>query len=296
MFLDRGEQLDWFGSTEIVVEASLCVLAFYLFLVHTFTAEKPFISPRMFRDRNFSVGLVFIFIVGIILLATLALLTPYLQNLMNYPVLTAGLVLAPRGIGTMVAMMLAGRLLGRVDIRLLLTLGFALTALSLWEMIGFTPDVSQAAIVRTGLQQGMGLGFIFVPLSTVTFSTLAPEFRTQATALYSLLRNLGSSIGISLVIFLLARNTQAMHAELAEHVNPFNPAIRIPSVAAMWDVGTEVGRAALNAEVTRQAMTIAYSNDYKLMMIVALAAMPLVLLLRPAATPSGGAAAAAAME
>src|SRR5919206_131522 len=282
MMLDRGEQLDWFGSREIVLEAALAGLAFYMFLVHTFTSERPFISPAMFRDRNFAVGLFFIFIVGIILLATLALLTPYLQNLMGYPVLTAGTVLAPRGIGTMVAMMIVGRLIARVDPRLLVLFGLVLTAAVLWEMTGFTPDVSKWTLIRTGIVQGLGLGFMFVPLSTITFATLAPAYRTQGTALFSLMRNLGSSIGISFVTFLLGRNTQVMHADLAAHVTPFNQALHLPGVARIWDLGSAAGRAALNGEITRQATIVAYVDDFKLMMIVALAAMPLIFLLRKA--------------
>src|SRR5215212_5994721 len=230
MMLDRGEQLDWFSSSEIVLEAGLAGLAFYLFLVQTFTAEHPFIDPRIFRDRNLSIGLLFIFMVGIILLATLALLTPYLQNLMGYPVITAGMVLAPRGVGTMVAMMIVGRLINRVDPRALVLFGLLLTAAVLWEMPGFTPDVSQYTLIRTGVVQGFGLGFIFVPLSTITFATVPPAMRTQGTALYSLMRNIGSSIGISLVIFLLGRNTQIMHAELAAYVTPFHAALHVPGV------------------------------------------------------------------
>jgi DHA2 family multidrug resistance protein len=289
MMLDRGEQLDWFSSTEIAVEAALMALGFYIFLVQTFTAERPFLDPHIFKDRNFAVGVMLIFVVGIILLATLALLTPYLQQLMGYPVLTAGMILAPRGMGTMVAMMICGRLINRVDARLLLVVGFVLTAQVLWEMTGFTPDVSQWTLIRTGVMQGAGLGFMFVPLSTITFATLTPEYRTQGTALYSLFRNIGSSIGISFVVFMLTRNTQAMHAALAEHVTPFNEALRNPAVAHIWNLGTAAGRAALNGEITRQATIIAYANDFKLMMLISLAAVPLVLLLRRV-TPHGGAA------
>jgi DHA2 family multidrug resistance protein len=280
LFLDRGEQLDWFGSREIITELTIAVLAFYMFLVHTFTTERPFIDPRIFKDRNFIVGLFFIFIVGIILLASLALLTPYLQNLMNYPVLTAGMVLAPRGIGTMVAMMIVGRIINRVDPRLLVLFGLALTVSVLWEMTGFTPDVSRFTLIRTGVEQGLGLGFLFVPLSTITFATLTPEFRTQGTALFSLMRNLGSSIGISVVIFLLTRNTQIMHSQLVEHVTPFNEALRTGTVHRIWNMTTALGRAALDTEITRQAAIIAYIDDYKFMMLIALAAMPIVFLLR----------------
>ncbi|WP_428682292.1 DHA2 family efflux MFS transporter permease subunit [Reyranella sp.] len=287
MMLDRGEQIDWFSSTEIVVEAVLAALAFYLFLVQTFTVKQPFIDPSIFRDRNFSVGLCFIFVVGIILLASLALITPYLQNLMGYPVVTAGLILAPRGMGTMLAMMLVGRMINRVDPRLLLAAGLLITAAVLWEMTGFTPNVSQWTLVRTGVLQGMGLGFMFVPLSTITFATLPGHLRTQGTALYSLMRNIGSSIGISMVIFLLTRNTQLVHAELAGQVTPFNDALGQAGPSQFWNMATTLGRATLNAEVNKQAAVIAYANDFKLMMLVALLALPLILLLRKAKGQGG---------
>lgn len=291
MMLDRGEQLDWFSSTEVVIEAVLAALAFYLFLVQTFTVKQPFIDPAIFKDRNLSVGLCFIFVVGIILLASLALITPYLQNLMGYPVITAGMVLAPRGIGTMLAMMLVGRIINKVDPRILLVVGLLITAEILWEMTRFTPNVSEWTLIRTGVMQGMGLGFMFVPLSTITFATLPAHLRTQGTALYSLMRNIGSSIGISLVIFLLTRNTQLVHAELAGHVTPFNDALGQVGPLHFWNLATTVGKAALNAEVTRQASVVAYANDFKLMMLVALVALPLVLLLKKAKRQDGGHAA-----
>jgi len=287
MMLDRGEQLDWFSSTEIVVEGVLAALAFYLFLVQTFTVKQPFIDPHIFKDRNFTVGICFIFVVGIILLASLALITPYLQNLMGYPVITAGMVLAPRGLGTMFAMMIVGRLINKVDPRVLLVGGLLMTAEVLWEMTGFTPDVSEWTLIRTGVLQGMGLGFMFVPLSTITFATLPASLRTQGTALYSLMRNIGSSIGISMVIFLLTRNTQLVHAELAGHVTPFNDALGQVGPSHFWNMATTVGKAALNAEVTKQAAVVAYANDFKLMMLVALVALPLVFLLKRAKASAG---------
>ena len=297
LMLDRGQDQDWFASAEIVGEATVAGLAFYLFLAHTLTAERPFVNPRLFADRNFSAGLGFIFVVGIILLATLALLTPFLQNLMGYPVLTAGMVLAPRGMGTMLMMFVVGRLIGRIDARLLIGTGFLLTALSLYEMSLFTPDIAQWDIVRTGFTQGLGFGLIFVPLSTVTFATLPPEWRTEATGLFSLMRNVGSSIGISVVISLLAANTQVSHADLAAHVTPFNPLLLAPGVAEFWNPWTAQGQAALNAVVTRQAQVIAYADDYRLMMWLTLAALPMLLLLRgprrDAAAPAHAAAAAA---
>ena len=280
IMLDRGESQDWFGSTEIVVEAVLAALFFYMFIVHMFTVKQPFIEPGLFRNRNFAAGLFMIFVVGIILLATLALLPPFLQGLMGFPVLTTGYVLAPRGIGTMVAMILVGRLIGRLDARLLIFTGICLTALSLWEMSGFTPDVSIATVVRTGVTQGLGLGFIFVPLSTVTFSTLAPRYRTEGTAMFSLMRNIGSSIGISVMVTLLAHNSQQNHAEIAGVLTPFRPMMHQPLLPRVWEWHTTAGAAALNGEVTRQAATIAYLGDFSAMMWITLLSLPLLLLLR----------------
>jgi DHA2 family multidrug resistance protein len=294
MMLDRGENLDWFSSTEIVIEAGLAATTFYMFVVHMLTSANPFIDPKIFADRNFSVGLIAIFIVGIILLATMALLTPFLQQVLDYPVLTAGLVMAPRGIGTMVAMMIVGRVITRIDPRLIFAFGLGLIALTLWEMTFFTTNVSQATIIRTGIVQGLGLGFVFVPLSTVTFATLKPHYRTQATSLFSLMRNIGSSIGISIVIFMLTRNTAVMHADLASHVTPFSIGLHLPGMSSLWDVTTLAGKAALNGEVTRQASVIAYANDYLLMMYVALASLPLALLLsKPGKAPAAAPAAVA---
>ncbi|MBV9860225.1 MAG: DHA2 family efflux MFS transporter permease subunit [Alphaproteobacteria bacterium] len=297
LVLDRGEQLDWFGSTEIIAEAIASGLAFYLFLVHIATADNPFVSPALFRDRNFCAGLCFIFMVGVVLLTTLALLTPFLQDLMNYPVLTAGLMLAPRGVGTMAGMLMVGRLIGMVDTRAIILFGLALTAWALWDMTGFTPDVSEATLVRTGVVQGLGLGFIFVPLSAVTFSTLAPSRIPEAAGLYNLMRNIGSSIGISVTATLLDQHTQISHSEIAAGITATNAQLNAPGVASWWSPYTAAGRAALDAEITRQATTIAYIDDFKLLMYVALLALPLLLLLRKPQGSSGGTdPAAAAMD
>jgi MFS transporter, DHA2 family, multidrug resistance protein len=280
LMLDRGELKDWFSSGEIVIEAVIAALSFYLFIAHTTTAVHPFLETRLFRDRNFVVGLVFIFIVGIILLATMALLPPMLQTLMGYPVITTGLVLAPRGVGTMIAMLVVGRLVNRIDARLLILTGLLLTVLSLWEMTGFAPEIATWDLARTGVIQGLGLGFIFVPLSTVTFATLAPSLRTEATALYSLVRNIGSSVGISVVTALLSQNIQINHATLAENVTPFSELLRMQSLPSLLNPSTPLGLAMLDAEVNRQAAMIAYLNDFKLMMIVTLLAVPLLLAVR----------------
>src|ERR1700728_2908833 len=276
--LDRGEELDWFGSGEIVTEAIVAASAFYLFIVHTFTTREPFVRPSLFRDRNFTAGVLFISIVGLTYYASLALQPPYLQNLMGYPIVSAGLVLGPRGIGTMGAMMIVGKLIGRVDTRLLLAIGLGLTAWSFYAMTGWTPDVSQMTIVVVGVIQGIGLGFILVPLSVVTLSTLSAERRAGGAGLYSVSRNIGSSAGISIVNNLLTRNTQVNHSEIASHVTSFNRGFEDPVIGQFWNPITAAGRAALDAVITRQAQIIAYIDDYKLLMIATLAVIPLLII------------------
>jgi DHA2 family multidrug resistance protein len=280
VLLDRGEELDWFGSGEIVIEAIIAASAFYLFLVHTFTAQKPFVRPSLFRDRNFAAGTVFGAIVGLTYYASLALQPPYLQTLMNYPIVTAGLVQGPRGIGTMVSMMLVGRLIGRLDTRLLLMPGLVLTAWSFYAMTGWTPDVSETTIVFVGVIQGIGLGFLFVPLSAVALSTLPSELRAQGAGLYNLARNIGSSVGISVVNSLLTRNTHVNHAEIAQHVTAVNRIFEDPMIAPFWDPLTAAGRAVLDAVVTRQAEIIAYIDDYKFLMVATIAVIPLLILFK----------------
>jgi len=287
VLLDRGEQLDWFGSGEILIETIIAASAFYLFLAHTFTADEPFVKPALFRDRNFTAGLVFIFIVGVTYLASLALITPYLQSLMDYPIVTAGLVLGPRGLGTMGAMMIVGRLVGRVDTRFLLCIGLGLTAWSFYDMTGWTPDISQGMIMRNGVVQGAGLGFLFVPLSAVTMATLPPDQRTDGAGLFNLLRNIGSSVGISVVTSLLTQNTQANHADIAQHVTAVNRVFENPAIAQFWNPATDAGRAALDAMITQQAQIIAYIDDFKLLMIATLAVIPLLIVFKQGASGGG---------
>ena len=282
LMLDRGEVLNWFDSREIVAEIIICLLAMYLFICHIFTSKQPFIEPAIFKDRNFSVGLVFIFIVGIILLATMALLPPFLQTLMGYPVIDVGLVLAPRGIGTMVAMVTVGKLSGKVDVRYQIFLGLLLTGFSLWQMTLFNTDISHWDIISTGMIQGLGLGFIFVPLSTIAFSTLDSRFRNEGTSLFSLMRNIGSSIGISVVVTYLAQRTQANHAAFSSFITESNLALQQAAAQGVYDTSTQLGLSQINSEVTRQAMTLAYLQDFRLMMFLTLSAIPLLLLLRPA--------------
>ncbi len=280
ILLDRGEQQDWFASGEIWIEAIIAASAFYLFLVHTFTADKPFVRPSLFRDRNFAAGTLFIAIIGLTYYASMALQPPYLQDLMNYPVVTAGLVMGPRGIGTMAAMLVVGRLVGRADTRLLLGIGLGLTAWSFYAMTGWTPDVSQSQIIFVGVIQGAGLGFLFVPLSSATLATLSPELRTEGAGIYNLARNIGSSVGISVVTSLLTENTQANHADIAQHVTAVNRVFEHPAISQFLNPLTAAGRAALDAIITQQAQIISYIDDYKLLMIATLAVIPLLVVFK----------------
>jgi MFS transporter, DHA2 family, multidrug resistance protein len=279
LLLDRGEQLGWFDADEIVVMAIVSAVAFYFFIAHSLTTERPFISIEIFRDRNFIVGLIFMFVCGVMLVASMALMAPMLQGMMGYPIIDAGLLLGARGVGMGISMLMAGRLMTLVDPRLLLFLGLSCCVASLNASIDFTPDTATNTIVWVSILQGFGLGFMFVPLNMIALSTLPVALRTQGTAMWTLIRNLGSSIGVSVVIANLTNKTIMMHALLAESVTPFNQAMADPA-AAMLDANTDTGRALLENLVTQQATIIAYANDFKLMLVMTLLSYPLVLLIR----------------
>jgi MFS transporter, DHA2 family, multidrug resistance protein len=280
MMLDRGETLDWFSSREIILEACIAALSFYIFLVQFFLAPRPFLSPKLFADRNFTVGALLYAIMGLIMYASLALLAPYLQTLMNYPVLTAGVVLAPRGAGLMVAALICGRVIGKVSARLLVGSGFMIGAYALHEMTLWTPDISEWNVITVGFVQGLSIGFLAIPINIIAFATLPSAIRTEAASIYSLMRNLGSAIGISITGALLQINTQVNHALIAADVSPFNRALEAGAAARWWNPGSVHGLAMLNREVTRQAAIIAYVDDFKLMLVLAIIVTPLLLLTR----------------
>jgi MFS transporter, DHA2 family, multidrug resistance protein len=283
LLMDRGQQNDWFSSTETWIEAVIAVIAATYFVAHTFMtpAKESFLDYRLLKNQNYVTGLLFIFIVGLVLYATRALTPTMLENLLGYPVATTGLVTAPTGIGTMLAMLIAGRIIGRVDLRLTLLAGFLFTAFALWQMTGYSLDLSESDIVWPGVIQGFGTGLVFVPLSAATFATLSPEMRAQGTAIYSLVRNIGSSIGISLVQTLLTRNTVIAHASLVERVTTGSSAWHNPAVAAAYGVRTPAGAALLDSAVTQQAAMIAYIDDFWFMLLLTVLVIPLLLLIRP---------------
>ncbi|MCB2092178.1 MAG: DHA2 family efflux MFS transporter permease subunit [Alphaproteobacteria bacterium] len=278
LMLDRGQQEDWFNSYEIIAYCGATVGFFWMYIIHSRYARNPFYHVEMFRDRNYVTASCFIFIVGIILLATLALLPPFLQNQMGYSVMSIGVLMAPRGVGTMFGMMIAGRLTQKVDPRKLVLIGMSLMAYSLYEMSEFTTFVPQQFIITTGITQGLGLGMVFVPLSTITFSTLDPKYRTEASSLFNLLRNMGSSIGVSIAVTLLGQSIQTNHSYLAENIT--DTTTRLP--AYLMPQGIESSAVVfrlLDGVINNQAITIGYINDFYLMMWVVICAMPLVVLL-----------------
>ncbi|MBC5763073.1 DHA2 family efflux MFS transporter permease subunit [Ramlibacter sp. GTP1] len=287
MFLDRGELEDWFDSWEIRLEAAACVCALALFTVHTATVRGPsFLNRALLTDRNFIAGSFLGFVVGIVLYGTMALLPTMLQSLMGYPVVYTGEVTAPRGIGTMIAMVVVGRLVQRVDLRLIMATGFALTAAALWQMTRVTLQTDSTLFVVSGFVQGLGIGFTFVPLSAAAFATLAPHLRNEGTPMFSLLRNIGGSVGISMVQVMLSRGTAQAHEQIAATVHLGNHGLQ--DLPPGLGVDSPIGLAALYAEVTRQASLIAYVNDFWMMMALALLAMPLLALIRIARREAPG--------
>src|SRR5271169_6260731 len=277
--LDRGEQLGWLESNEIIAEIIVSILGFYYFFAHSLTTPKPFIQFAIFKDRNFVTGCVFMAVMGLVLYSTMALSSPYLQNVIGYPIITAGVLLASRGCGTFVAMMLVGRLMRYIEARTLIICGLSLTALSLFYMTGWTDQTGVHEIVTWSIIQGFGFGLVFVPLSTVAFLTLPNHLRTDGTSMLTLMRNVASSIGISVVIAQLTEGSRRVYAVLSEHVTPFNHAMQMPDVTGMINMNTDNGRAMADVMVGLQAQIIAFSQDYQLLMLFILASIPLAIMI-----------------
>ena len=278
LMLDRGQTKDWFSSLEICIEGA-CVLFFgYLFVVHTLTARKPFIDLALFADRNFTVSSLMGFFMGVLIFSVLALLPPLLENLMNYPVVLTGLVTAPRGVGSLVSMTLAGRLMKRVEPRILIFVGFLLCGYSAYRMASFSLGMDQSLVISSGFIQGLGTGLIFVPLSTMAFGTLDPKFRNEGAAMFTLIRNIGSAIGISVLQAMTIRNTAIVHSRLVESVRPDNPVLAKAAPGFDFTIPAQVAR--MNAEITRQASMVGYIDAFWFLFILTLAAIPMLLLMR----------------
>lgn len=280
LMLDRGVQLDWFDATEIWVELGVFLIASWMFVVHTATSRDTILPRHLFTDRNFVTACIAITVLGGILMAGAALVAPMLQALFGYPVLLAGLLTSPRGIGTMAGMLIAGRLTKWLDPRVPILTGMALLAWSLHQMTQFELGMDQRPIVVSGLVQGLGLGLVVLPMNLMALSTLGGALRTDAASLYNLMRSIGGSIAISLMAALIARQTQVSHVSLGAHLSqtrlPFLGQGIFEQLGFRGDAITMM----MNTEVNRQAVMIAYIDAYYVMMWAAIAVMPLILTMR----------------
>jgi DHA2 family multidrug resistance protein len=286
LMLDRGERNDWFQSGETLVEAGLALAGLYVFVMHSLTADKPFLNPQLLRDRNFTVGIAIVLIFGMLNFTPITLLPTLLQNLQGYPDSIIGLVLSARGVGTLagfVFMVFASRL----DPRIPMLVGFLLQAYAGWVMFGFDINVPLWSVLWTAAVQGLGVGLIWVPLSVVTFSTLAPAYVPEGTAIFHLLRNIGSSIHISLSITLVIRATKLNYAAMVEFISPYNETFDLPWARGAWGTGSLEQLKALSAETQRQATMIGYLDAFYFFAVTATLAVPLVFLIRwrPTSSP-----------
>lgn len=288
LFLDRGQQVDWFDSLEIWIYAGLAAGAAWMAVIHFVYGGNPLFATRLFKDRNFSIALLIMLVMGVVMFAPMALLPPMLQHLFGYSVIDTGMVLMPRGIGVLISMQFAGLAVRRgIDTRPVIITGFLLMSASLWFMAHWSLSVNQFHVVATGMLQGFGMGLVFIPLNISAFATLPPQMRTDGSSLLNLLRSLGASVGISISTVALTRNTQTVHEGLASHVTGGIGSVLDFSTVDRYQQLGETGLAVIDAEVTRQAAMVAYIDDYFLMCWLSLAAIPLALLMRKNQAPAG---------
>jgi MFS transporter, DHA2 family, multidrug resistance protein len=287
LMLDRGQTLDWFYSREIWVEAVVAVLCIYLFIVHMMTAENPFLPPALFKDRNFVCAAVMVFFFAMIMLASSALLAPYLETLAGYPVATAGLAMAPRGFGTAIGMQLASKMSRWIDQRIIMATGLLIMGWSLHAMSNWTPDITERQMMLTLVIQGLSMGFVFNPMTVIAFVTLPSRYRGHATSLQALGRNFGQALGVSVMSFTLTRGVQANHADIAAGITPFDRVLQgNDAVARTLDPATHHGAALLDQMIGHQAQIIAFNNDFRLMTLVVVPPLILLLFMRRHARPA----------
>ena len=279
LMLDRGAGQDWFGSAEIWTEASLAALGFYLFIVHTITVEHPFFPRELMRDGNFLGGLSVSFFVGVLLFSTSAILPSFMQNLLGYSPLQSGYASVTRGIGSVISFVMIPMLIARIGAKPTLLIGVAFSSFSLWQMSKFNLLMSSDLILVSGFLQGIGVGMMFAPVNMLTFATLSPTLRAEGTVLYSMVRNLGSGMGISVVQAALTNQSALGFSRLAEHVRPGNPALAgaLPRGASPYELH---GLSMLRAQVMRQGSMLAYDTIFSWMALFVLLLIPLIILLR----------------
>jgi MFS transporter, DHA2 family, multidrug resistance protein len=287
LMLDRGQQQNWFSSWEILIEAGVAISALWMFIVLQSTAQRPMFDRGVFADRNFLTAMNFMLIIGLMMFGIFALLPPMLQRLYGYSVLDTGILLAPRGVGILLSMFVASRFSGKVDPRILIGTGFIITAISLSMMTKWSLEMDWHPIVWAGLIQGIGMGFIFIPMNGIAFSTLSSKFRTDGASLLYLFRSIGGSMGISAMTSLLAYNLQSSHADLATHITATSMDTIDPTTVDRFGVIGDTAMMLVNTEINRQAAMIAYLDDFWVIMILLFVCAPLVLLLKPPTVQQG---------
>lgn len=288
LFLDRGSSEDWLNSWEIRIEIMMFISFGWLYLWHQLRTPHPVIERATLADRNFALGLFMSLMVGAVMMSVMALLPSMLQTIYGHNVFTTGLLLAPRGIGMMVTMYFSGYFIQRTDARMVVAFGYVLIAYSMYSMTGWAIEMGWMPMVVTGIIQGIGMGFVFVPLNAMSFSTLPPALRTEGAGVSGLARNIGGSIGISIVTALLARNIQVAHQDIISHITAANVPGFAPNIAqALGAQGVAILHM-VDAEVNRQAMMIAYLDDFLMITYWALVPIPFLLLFRKMARPQRG--------
>lgn len=295
LMLDRGQGEDWLGSTEIWVELLVALIALWMFAVHMATAKNPMFERDLWRNRNLVTAIFFMLVIGVVMMATMALLPPMLQSLYGHSVFDTGVLLMPRGFGVVLTMAISAQLTQRgVDPRWLVGLGMTMAAFSLWQMMHWSLEMGSMPIIISGFVQGLGMGLVFMPLNGIAFATLPPHQRTEGSSLLNLSRSIGASVGISIVTTLLARSIQASHAALVPNIRAEQLDTMDPYLLQILGGTGETVLAMANAEINRQAMMIGYLNDFWAMALITAASVPLVLLLRrpkgPVAKPDPAAA------
>ena len=276
---DRGERNDWFDSPETIIECTIGFLAMYIFLVHISTAKNPFIRPGLFLNRNYSLGLVMAFFFGMINFVPLVLMPSMLQDLRGYPDSTIGVLLAIRGAGNMLSFLLVIRM-AQWNVHATLTFGFLCQAVSGYAISQFDMNATYFDIAWTGALQGLGIGMSWVPLTLIMFSTVKPEFLDDASAIFHMLRNFGSSLFISVSVAVVIHSTYINGLELGLALNEYSKLLTLPWVTGILDLSTVQGLSAASAEVKRQAATIGFINAFRIYAIVAIIPLPLIWLAR----------------
>jgi len=280
LLLDRGNRVDWFESPEIIVFAVVAGAGFYVFLVHCLTTRQPFVDLRIFLDRNYAVAFACWCVSGIMTFAPLMLLPTLLGRLRDVPVETIGIMLMPRGVGFVIGAVIVARLIRVMDSRVLLAFGLASQVPAFWYMSTFDLGVGLPEVFVAGSILGLGEAFTWTAVATIGFSTLTPSLQGYGAAIFQFGRFFLSSVGISLMVTVLARSTQVNHASLSQGISPFNESLRVTNQSGLWDIEVLQGLARLENELTRQATMIGYLNDFWLLTLLAAAVVPLVLLLK----------------